>query len=136
MIVAGFHIGKRDWWIMAYLSVDGADDLSEVYETLLAAGCPDYKAQEACMVLSRENKGYTFTDFDAHVSFMFTSKATSAGEMFDTIVHELKHLTEHIGEYYGLDPKEELSAYLQGEVGRNLFPAASYVLCPVCHHHS
>lgn len=55
-----------------------------------------------------------------------------AAEMFDSIVHELKHLVEHISNYYGLDPKEELAAYLQGEVGRQMFPAAALVMCPHC----
>ena len=60
-------------------------------------------------------------------------KADNAGQMFDTIVHEMKHLAEHVGEYYGVDSREELSAYLQGEVGRNMWPAAAMVLCPKCH---
>lgn len=133
MIKTGFYIGKRDWWIMAYFMVDDTDDLKEVYETLLAAGCDDYKAQEVCMVLSRDNTGYTFTNLDDHVTFMFVSKASSPEQMFDSIMHEIKHLTEHVGEYYGLDPKEEMSAYLQGEVGRNLFPAVAMAICPRCY---
>ena len=131
MIKAGFYIGRRDWWVMAYLGVDGVSDLNEVYEALLACGKPDYEAQEICMVLSRKNTGYTFSDLESHYSIIITSAATSAEEMFDSIVHELKHLTEHISSVYGLNPKEELSAYLQGEVGRKLFPAASFVLCPL-----
>ena len=64
---------------------------------------------------------------------MVIGKADNAGQMFDTIVHEMKHLAEHVGEYYDVDPREELSAYLQGEVGRNMWPAAAMVLCPNCH---
>lgn len=134
MVQFGFYLGERDWWIMGFLDIKGEKDLSKTYGTLLASGCPDYKAQEACMILSRENTGYTYTDFDAHTSLLFVSRATSAEQMFDSILHEVKHLTEHISEYYGLNPKEELSAYLQGELGRKLFPAASIVLCPHCNY--
>lgn len=65
-------------------------------------------------------------------SIIVISHASSSEQMFDTIVHEIKHLTEHISNYYGIDPKEELAAYLQGEVGRNMWCAASMVLCPIC----
>ena len=79
------------------------------------------------------NRGYTFSNFNDRVSIMVIGKTDNAGQMFDTIVHEMKHLAEHVGEYYGVDSREELSAYLQGEVGRNMWPAAAMVLCPKCH---
>ena len=69
----------------------------------------------------------TFTNYADHLSLAFIGRATSAEEMYDTIQHELKHLTEHIGGYYGLDPLGETSAYLQGEIGRSMYPAAAFV---------
>ena len=65
---------------------------------------------------------------------MFASETTSAEEMFDTITHELKHVVEHISGYYGVDPKSETAAYLQGEIARNLFPAVAMAVCPTCHN--
>ena len=55
------------------------------------------------------------------------------GEMFDTIMHELKHCVEHISDYHGVSPKSEEAAYLQGEIARNLFPAVAMAVCPKCH---
>jgi len=132
MVKQGFYIGDRDWWVMAYYDVNGKKDLNEVFGTLLACGCPDDMAQRACMTLSQYNSGYTFTNFDEHTTVIFASKATSSSQMFDTIIHEIKHLVEHISDYYGLDPKDELPAYLQGEIGKKMFPAVSYLLCPHC----
>lgn len=63
---------------------------------------------------------------------VFIGKATSPEEMYDTIQHELRHVTSHICEYYGVDPAGESSAYLQGEIGRQMFPAAAIVVCPRC----
>ena len=136
MVQTGFYLGKRDWWITASLNVATTDDLNAMYESLLSVGCPDWKARKACMNLSRYDNGYTYTNYDDRCSLIFASKTTSAEQMFDTILHEIKHLVEHVSSYYGLDPKEELSAYLQGEVGRQLFPAASIVICPKCNHES
>ena len=132
MVKQGFHIGDRDWWVMAYYDVKEAN-LDEVREALLAGGCPREKAEEACQNLRGWNTGYTFTNFGQHLSIMLLGCSTSTEQMFDSIVHELKHLVEHVSSYYGLDPKEELAAYLQGEVGRQMFPAVALVLCPRCH---
>ena len=134
MIQTGFWIGEHDWWIMANFNISGEKDLNEVYEALLACGCPDDEAQKACIVLSRKNNGYTFTDLDAQYTLMFASETTSAEEMFDTITHELKHAVEHISGYYGVSPKSETAAYLQGEIARNLFPAVAIAVCPKCHN--
>jgi len=133
MIEQGFHIGNRDWWVMVYYDVRTPSDLQKVVGALTASGCPDNKVKEAVANLEGWNRGYTFTKFKQHASILAIGKADSAEQMFDSIVHEMKHLAEHIGEYYGLDPREELSAYLQGEVGRKMWPAAAMVLCPKCH---
>ena len=132
MVRQGFYVGRRKWYVMAYYNVATKDDLGEVEETLLAAGCPEKDVAEALRMLSQHNSGMTFTNFADHLSLAFISKATSAEEMYDTIQHELKHLTEHIGGYYGVDPESETSAYLQGEIGRQMVPAASIVICPKC----
>ncbi len=132
MITTGFHIGNRDWWIMASLDISDTDDLREVYESLLSVGFSDYKAREVCMILSQPNKGYTLTDYNGKYSLMFISRATDPSQMYDSIDHEKKHVVEHISSYYGVNPKGEEAAYLSGELGRLLFPAAAYVICPHC----
>lgn len=132
MIQQGFSIGNRDWYIMAQYDIHTTKDLDEAFKTLLASGCPDYKTQRACMVLSRRDTGYTFTNFDEHLTVMFISRSTSAEQMYDTIQHETKHAVEHISEFFGVNPKSEGSAYLQGEIARQMFPAAAMVVCPKC----
>ena len=132
MIQTGFYIGKRDWWIMASLNVKERN-LDDIFDALIACGCPDDEARHACEVLSRRNNGYTFTNLDGQYTLMFASVADSPEELFDTYDHELKHAVEHISSYYGVDPKSETAAYLQGEIARNLFPAVAMAVCPRCH---
>ena len=115
---------------MATLDISDEDDLREVYESLLSVGCSDYEAREVCHTLSHPNTGYTLTDYDGKYSLIFISKATDASQMYDSIDHEKKHVVEHISSYYGVNPKSEEAAYLSGELGRLLFPAVSYVICP------
>ena len=134
MIQTGFYIGDRDWWIMATLDIKGREDLNEVYQALLSCGCPNDEAQKACMVLSRKNSGYTLTSYDGGYTLIFASETSSPDEMFDTIIHEIKHAVEHISSYYDVDPKSEEAAYLQGEISRCIFPAVALVVCPKCHN--
>lgn len=129
MIEQGFHIGSRDWWVMVYYDVRTSEDMRKVKGALMASGCPNESITEAIDNLKGWNRGYTFTNLKTKTSIMVIGKATSPEQMFDSIVHEMKHLAEHIGEYYNVDPKGELSAYLQGEVGRKMWPAAAMALC-------
>ena len=133
MIEQGFHIGNRKWWVMVYYDVRTENELTRIADTLRAAGERSDLVDDAIANLRGWNRGYTFSNFNDRVSIMVIGKADNAGQMFDTIVHEMKHLAEHVGEYYNVDSREELSAYLQGEVGRNMWPAAAMVLCPNCH---
>lgn len=132
MVSQGFSIGNRDWYVMVFYDIHSERDLREVKKTLLSAGFNKERVDEALWVLSMWNKGYTFTNFRDHLTVSFISKATSNEQMYDSISHEQKHIVEHISEYYGVEPKSEEAAYLQGEIGRQMFPAAALVICPMC----
>ena len=135
MIKQGFNIGARDWYIMAYYNVHTERELTEVADILRSVYCNASDITKAVSVLSEPNHGYTFTNYDEHLTLMFMSKATSAEQMYDSIQHELKHAVEQISEYYGVNPKSEESAYLQGEIARNMFAAAAMAVCPKCNNH-
>lgn len=131
MVQTGFWIGNREWWVMASLGVDDGD-LRDVYEGLRSVGLSERKVREVCDALSEPNNGYTYTDYDGKYTLIYASRTTSAEQMFDTIEHELNHAVEHISSYYGVDPKSEEASYLAGELGRLIWPAAAWVLCPRC----
>ena len=96
---------------------------------LLAFGLPDYKAQGAMSVLSKPDSGMTLTIPSDLMSVLFISEATSDEEWFNTLIHEVKHVTEHISEFYRVEPSSEPAAYLQGEIGRQLFPMIMRKMC-------
>ena len=129
MVRFGFNIGDHDWFIMGYLNIDGDKDLRIVYGTLLASGLSSEKANNVVNILSRTNNGYSLTNFKEHSSIVCASKASSYGEMFSTVTHEIKHITEHISDYYKVNPKSEEAAYLQGEISRKMYDAVALVIC-------
>jgi len=133
MIRQGFYVGKNGWYVMVYYDIRTKSQLEEVKIALRTAGASDETVDEAVENLSYPDTGFTFSNFRMKFSAMFISRATSPEEMYDTIQHELKHVVEHISEYYDVDSKGEKAAYLQGEIARQMFPAAAMVVCPCCH---
>lgn len=131
MIKQGFSLGERDWYVMAYYNIK-EKDLPEVYLLLTASGDGRKNVDDALSVLSQRNTGYTFTNFENHSTVVCIAKATSDSELISTITHEIKHITEHISEYYGIDPKSEKSAYLQGKISEEMYKAFSLLICPKC----
>lgn len=130
MVRFGFNIGNHDWFIMGYLNIDGDKDLRIVYGTLLASGLSSEKANNVVNILSRTNNGYTLSTLNEHTTIVYVSKSSSYSEMFNTISHEIKHITEHISDAYDVDPKSETSAYLQGEISRKMYEAIALTICP------
>lgn len=63
-------------------------------------------------VLSQQNTGMTLTSMDDMMSIVFVGDTTSDDEWFNTIIHELKHVVEHISEFYHLNSSGEEAAYL------------------------
>lgn len=131
MIRQGFSIGSRGWWVMVYYDV-GLSDLNDVAGDLFASGADNDTIEEFKKVLSGVDCGFTFTNTKEHVTVICIGRASSFDELFSTITHEIKHATEHIGSYYGVDTYSEESAYLQGEISKNMYKAVSMLICPKC----
>ena len=114
MIKQGFNIGDRDWYVMAYYDIQTIGDLREVEEALTAARCRPQAIEAAIEVLTEPNTGYTFSNFNDREII---------GQRIQSTL-----------EFFGVEPQSEESAYLQGELARNMFAAASIAVCPICKH--
>ena len=123
-----FDIGEEDWGIVLCYDYDYMD-FDRIWAIIRAAGLTDEKAQAAMSVLSQTDTGMTLTSFGDMMSFLFISQSSSDEEWFNTLLHELKHVVEHISEFYRVDPKREPAAYLQGEIGRQMFPLIIQKMC-------
>ena len=130
MIQQGFHIGDKDWYVMCSYDICTQKDLRAIEQLLYECGGKPKSIDEAISVLKQDNTGFTYTSFDDKITVIFIGHATSEDEMYNIIQHELKHAVEHISEYYDVDPKSETAAYLQGEIARNMYAAAVYIVCP------
>lgn len=123
-----YHIGDDDWGLLLVYDYDYRN-FDRILSMLRAFGMPNHRAQAAMSVLSEPDTGMTLTIPSDKMSVLFISEATSDEEWFDTLIHELKHVVEHISDFYHVSPQSEPAAYLQGEIGRQLFPLIIQKLC-------
>lgn len=123
-----FNIGNDDW---AYILISdySVKDYDKMWSIMRTLGLSDAKAQAALSILSQPDKGMTLTSFTDRMSILFIGRSSTPAQWFDTLIHEIKHLVEHISEYYEVNPKGEPAAYLQGEIGRQLFPIIIQRFC-------
>ena len=90
-----------------------------------------YKAAEI-LESGEINTGCTYTDQEMHVSFIIINKTISAKEFLNTMSHEVTHVSQHIAEYYMLNPKSEEVAYLVGNIIQEMYDVAKDFLCDHC----
>lgn len=123
-----FNIGDRDWGLLLCWNYD-IQDREDLWSVMESFGLSDTEIGHTLKTLSKKDTGLTITDFSEKMSVVFISEATSEEEWLDTLFHELKHVVEHISAFYGVKPQSESAAYLQGELGRQLFPIILSRLC-------
>lgn len=123
-----FNIGNDDWGILLCWDYDNKD-YEDIHAVMDNFGLNEQEIKEAYKILRKPDTGMTVPDFNNRMSVVFISRTTSEEEWIDTLFHELKHVVEHISLFYRVDPQSESAAYLQGEIGRQLFPVIMSRLC-------
>ena len=89
-------------------------DYDDIWAICRSFGLSNRKTDEAIKVLSSPNSGMTISNYDIRMSVVFISDTTNDSEWWSTCVHELKHVTDAIIDYYGEDEIGEPAAYLDG----------------------
>ena len=76
--------------------------------------------------------GITYTSRWNRETIMVVALTSSSAEFFNSLLHELKHVEDQIGEAIDLDQKSEEAAYLRGDLAREIFPKIKHLLCEHC----
>lgn len=135
MIEQGFYVKDeipQPWWVMVLCNVESDTDLDRAFGSILSAGAGRERAEKAIEVLAQPNSGYIFTDGGKCFSLIIISHATKYSELFNTVTHEISHLTAHICEKFGYPTNGEKAAYIQGEIGEGIYPLVAKAICPKC----
>lgn len=127
------YLQDYNWLIKVYYLTD-FNKRELVLEELDSIGCStDIMSQIYNMFEHEEyNRGFTYTDYNLHVTFVIIGTATTATEFQNTLDHEKGHAATHIATFFELDPYGEQLQYLQGLIGQKMFRKAKYFLCDPC----
>ena len=133
MIVQDFSLREYGWRVRVYYAVP-AYRTERIMADLERVGCRGMNLKRAYRSLARGslNTGITYSNQEYGESVMAISRTTSAEQFLNSWMHEMRHLSRHIEQAYGIDPYGEEAAYLAGSIGQKMFPKAKLFLCEHC----
>ena len=132
MIRQQFVIGNDSWQVEVFY-LPWKEDIPTVAEAYERIGCPDSDIDKICHIIaSMNNKGATYSSGYHRKSVVMIGRASSWDQLFDTVLHEVKHVVDDIVLWYRINNHGEPPAYLQGEIGRLMAPAIRMIACPCC----
>lgn len=109
-------VGDNDWGIIVVYDFDTTidhDDLSAFMQTF---GLNIRNVKRSLRILSTYNSGMAISRDDLRMSIIFIGTATSCGQFWSTVAHEMHHAANAIIDYYGEPYDGESSAYLHGKL--------------------
>ena len=133
MIKADIRIPRYGWTLHAYFAVDDYYTY-EILDKMRRIGAPRNVILKAHknLVSGNLDSGLCYGNPDRREAVLVTSITSSAGEFFDSIVHELRHLQQYIADECGIPEYGEEPCYLIGDIARALFPVCQNLLCEHC----
>ena len=110
--------------------------VEEILDRLYEIGChgDNINRAEDNLASGELNTGLTYYSPRHREAVMVVALTSSAAEFFNSLMHELSHLTAYIAKDNGLSFTGEEIAYLEGDLAREIFPAVRELLCDCCRH--
>ena len=137
MIYRELNIPKYNWLVHIFYHVT-CYWTDEIMDYLKSIGCPPQKLKESYRNLEacKLNTGLTYSNYHLRESVMVIGKTSSEEEFSDSLMHELRHLEDHIAIVYKMPAGGEEIAYLAGYIGRKLSKDIQMFICSCdCHKH-
>ena len=131
MIYRELHIPKYDWLVHVYYHVT-CYWVDEIMDCLEKIDCPDEKLKESYgnLTACKLNTGLTYSNYRLRESVMVISQTSSPKEFLNSIMHECRHLEDHIAIAYKMPVGGEEVAYLTGYIGGEISRDIQMFTCP------
>lgn len=130
MEVQDIYLKDYNWRVRVYYNATYRDTAS-IVEHLDLQGYSEttIDAVYSSLITMGYDNGLTVVDKKRKLATLVISKATNPSEFFNTLIHELNHLSDFIAEVYGIQPTGESISYMIGDIGMLMFPRAGKFLC-------
>lgn len=122
-------------WEVDFLFAEKEYDVDGILGCLYDAGAQEEKIRQALDLIDscRYNCGFTFSNPFRRRGVVLFGPVDSAPQFLNTFVHEVRHFTDNMAEYYNVPLKSEPPAYLAGNVAMNLADVVCELGCN-CKH--
>ncbi len=122
-----------DWEVTVFFSINEYWT-EDILEALWEIGIDGTYAQKAYENLSsgEVNTGLCYSNYNARKSVVVISRASDASELFNSTMHEFKHLSAHMAKGCGMDEMGEDIAYATGELAHDMWKYIQPYMCNCC----
>lgn len=133
MIEQHFVFEPYGWDVSVFYEAE-CKDTDIILSGLKDIGCYGdklYRARkniESC----KHNNGITFANLSTKEMVVVLTKTTSSAEFFNSIIHELHHMSEFIAKADGVLMVGEEISYIAGGLGMMMWPKAKQYMCDSC----
>ena len=114
------EIPDNKWGVVVVFDFNTNTEYVELMAIMRSFGLSQAKARKALNILSNYNTGMTLSIEDLRMSIVFIADATTPSQFWDTAIHEIKHVADHIVKHYNVDWDSEDAAYLTGYLTKEL----------------
>lgn len=110
-------------------------DMERIYDALFWVNAPDSIIHQVSENVRAGylNEGFTYSNPPIRRTVYGIGMASSGPQVLDSIVHEIIHIIQHVGQEDGIDPYGEEVAYLGGNISREISDIVCQLSCPHCH---
>jgi len=116
MVTRHIDIDNNKWGILLIFDFDAYNDETDLTAIMRSFGMSRKKVNEALDILSYRNSGMAISNFGIKMSAIFTGNTTSNSQWWNSVAHEMRHVSDAILDYYGNDWDGETPAYLEGYI--------------------
>ena len=120
MIKQSFILDRANGWKVTCFYAVTHYDAEEIIQELYASGASERDVEKAYSNISsgRMNIGLCYSGENSSV--LVVSVSSSLSQFFNTMFHEVHHLSSHIAMKLGYDLTGEFVCYLAGDIAENM----------------
>lgn len=120
---------RNDWCVDVF--IDEGYHPNEVMDCLEAMDAPNDILERAYGLIAENKPNQAFTYSNGKRTCIYIGWTTSGAEFINSMIHELRHLVDHIAEHYGINDKET-TGYMSGDAAYLLAEDICEMGCPHC----
>lgn len=133
MIRCELYTPRCDWSVIVFFAINEYWT-DEIMDELWYLGIDAKNAERAYKNLSSGelDTGLCYSNYQKRKSIVVISKASSSAELFNSTLHEFKHLSSHLAKACEMEETGEEIAYATGELAHDMWKYVSHLFCDCC----